>query len=255
MITTLHRLHERAAVVTGAGSGIGRAIALAFAAEGARVLCADINAAAARQTAQAIRAAGGQALARQVDVSRRTAVERMVSTALAAWGRVHILVAAAGIGPSAPFLDLAEAEWDRVLEVNLKGLFLCGQAVGRHMAEAGGGVIINVTSQLSEVAQAGSAHYMASKGGAKLLTKAMAIELAAYGIRVNALAPGLTNTAMTRLDTPDGRASRAKLFDHIPMGRAAEPDEIAQAAVFLASDEASYVTGASLFVDGGYLAL
>jgi 2-deoxy-D-gluconate 3-dehydrogenase len=249
------RLKDKNAIVTGAGSGIGRAIAVGYATEGARVMCADINVPAAQKTATDIRSAGGEAIAITVDVSTRAQVEAMVAAALAAYGRIHILVAAAGIGPVAPFLEVAEEEWDRVLDVNLKGLFLCGQAVGRHMAQAGGGAIINITSQLSEVAQTESPHYMASKGGGKSLTQAMAAELAQYGIRVNALAPGLTNTGMSKLDTEDGLNYRRKIVDHIPMGRPAQPEEMVGAAIFLASDESGYMTGASLIVDGGYTAI
>lgn len=251
----MNRLQGRCAIVTGAGSGIGRAIALGYAAEGAQVVCADINAATAQKTAGEISAGGGQALAVEVDVSRRDQVQALVSSALSAFGRIHVLLAAAGIGPVAPFLDLDEADWDRVIAVNLKGLFLCGQAVARHMAQAGGGVIINITSQLSEVVQAASAHYMATKGGGKQLTKAMAVELAPYNIRVNALAPGLTDTGMSKKATEEQRAARSKIVEHIPMGRPALPQEMVGAAVFLASDEASYVTGTTLFVDGGYLAI
>ncbi len=249
------RLKDKNAIVTGAGSGIGRAIAIGYAAEGARVICADINLPGAQKTAAEIQAVGSEAIAIAVDVSARAQVEGMVVAALAAYGRIHILVAAAGIGPVAPFLEVAEEEWDRVLDVNLKGLFLCGQAVGRHMAQAGGGAIINITSQLSEVAQTESPHYMASKGGGKSLTQAMAAELAQYGIRVNALAPGLTNTGMSKLDTDDGLNYRRKIVDHIPLGRPAQPEEMVGAAVFLASDESGYMTGASLIVDGGYTAV
>jgi NAD(P)-dependent dehydrogenase (short-subunit alcohol dehydrogenase family) len=250
------RLAGKHALITGAGSGIGRAIAIGFAAEGARVSAADLNLAAAEATTASIRQQGGTALALQVDVSDRSQVEQMLAAAIAAHSRLHILVSAAGIGPVAPFLELAEAEWDRVLAVNLKGLFLCGQAAARHMASSGGGVIINVTSQLSDVAQANCAHYLASKGGGKSLTQGMALDLAPHGIRVNALAPGLTNTALTQLNTDAGRASRQGLIDHhIPLGRAAEPEEMVGAAVFLASDAAGYVTGSTLVVDGGYRAV
>ncbi len=249
------RLQDKVAIVTGAGSGIGRAIALGYAAEGARVVAADINLPTAHKTAGEIQTSGGQALAVEVDVSQRAQVEALVAEALRAYNRIHVLVAAAGIGPIHHFLDIPEAEWDRVLAVNLKGLFLCGQAAARHMAQAGGGVIINVTSQAADVAQPDCAHYYATKGGGKLLTKAMAIDLARFHIRVNALAPGLTNTGIAGAAREDGWAFRAKILDHIPMGRAAEPAEMVGPAVFLASDESAYMTGASLVVDGGYTAI
>lgn len=247
------RLANKNAIVTGAGSGIGRAIAIGFAEAGAAVVAADINHASAEQTAAAIRAAGGQAIALEVDVTRRALVEAMLARALEVYGRIHILLASAGIATIRHFLDLPEDEWDRVLAVNLKGLFLCGQAVARHMAQAGGGAIINVTSQVADVAQPDCAHYYASKGGGKQLTRAMAVDLAQFNIRVNALAPGLTNTGMTA--SGDEWGYRRKILDHIPMGRPAEPRELVGAAVFLASDEASYMTGASLVVDGGYTAI
>ena len=252
------RLADKTAIVTGAGSGIGRAIALGFAREGARVVPADIDLASAQQTAEDIRAVGGDALAAPVDVSVRAEVEAMLAAALSAYPRVHILASVAGIATVRHFLDLPEAEWDRVLAVNLKGLYLCGQAVGRHMAQEGGGVIINVTSQVAEVAQPDCAHYYASKGGGKQLTRAMAIDLARFNIRVNALAPGLTNTGMTRRTSASGDEEwtyRQRILEHIPLGRPAEPEEMVGAAVYLASDESSYMTGASLIVDGGYTAM
>lgn len=252
------RLKEKNAIITGAGSGIGRAIALGFAREGAGVVCADLNLAGAQGTARDIAAAGGEALAVAVDVSQRAQVEALMEAAVAAYGRIHVLACAAGIATVRHFLDLPEAEWDRVLAVNLKGLYLCGQVVARHMAQAGGGSIINVTSQVSDVAQPDCAHYYASKGGGKQLTKAMAIDLARFNIRVNALAPGLTNTGMTKSTQAEGEEQwsyRQKILDHIPLGRPAEPAEMVGAAVFMASDEASYMTGASLVVDGGYTAM
>jgi glucose 1-dehydrogenase len=249
------RLLDKNALITGAGSGIGRAIALAYAGQGAGVAAADIQAEAAEATAHQIRAAGGRAIAIAADVSDAAQVQAMLDAALREFGRVHVLVAAAGIATVRHFLDLPEDEWDRVLAVNLKGLFLCGQAAARHMAASGGGVIINVTSQLAEVAQPDCAHYFASKGGARLLTKAMALDLARHNIRVNALAPGLTHTGMTRATGQAQPEQRRQALERIPLGRAAEPEEMAGAAIFLASDESSYMTGASLVVDGGYTAL
>ena len=252
------RLSGKNAIVTGAGHGIGRAIALGFAAEGARVFAGDIDLATAQQTAADIRSAGGEALAVEVDVSQRAQVEAMLAAALAAYHRIHLLVCVPGISTTRHFLDLPEDEWDRVLAVNLKSQYLCGQAAARHMAQAGGGAIINITSQVADVAQPMSAHYLASKGGGKMLVKAMALDLAPHNIRVNALAPGLTETRSTWLETEDGQKwlpFREKLIERIPMKRAGQPEEMVGAAVFLASDEASYVTGTTLVVDGGYLAI
>jgi NAD(P)-dependent dehydrogenase (short-subunit alcohol dehydrogenase family) len=252
------RLQDKNAIVTGAGSGIGRAIAIGFAREGARVACGDINDESARQTAEAIRAAGGEALAVRVDVSVRAQVESLLAAALDSYVRIHLLASVAGIATVRHFLDLPEDEWDRVLVVNLKGLYLCGQVVARHMAAAGGGSILNVTSQVSDIAQPDCAHYFASKGGGRSLTRAMAIDLARHNIRVNALAPGLTNTGMTKGTQHEGMETwtyRQKILDHIPLGRPAEPEEMVGAAIFLASDESSYMTGAQLTVDGGYTAM
>ena len=251
----MNRLDGKNAAVTGAGSGIGRAIALGFAAEGAAVLAADINPETATRTAEEIAEAGGRAEACEIDVSRVEDARRMVEAGLDHFGRLHVQVNAAGIAIPGHFLDISPEDWDRVLAVNLRGLFLCGQAAARHMAEAGGGAIIHITSQLSEAAQPDCAHYLASKGGGRMLTKGMALDLARHGIRVNAIAPGFTRTAMTRLDSEAALEAHARTIAHIPAGRPAEPEEMAGAAVFLASDEASYVTGTTLVVDGGYLAV
>jgi glucose 1-dehydrogenase len=249
------RLGGKNAIISGAGSGIGRAIAIGFAAEGAGVVVADIIADRALSTTAEIRQTGGQAEAVTADVSRRPDVEKMLDAALAAFGRIHILVSVAGIATVRPFLELPEAEWDEIMAVNLKSQYLCGQIVGRHMAGSGGGSIINVTSQLAEVAQPMSAHYQASKGGGKMLTKSMALDLAQFSIRVNALAPGLTDGGMDTDRSSAWRARQEKLHERIPMQRAARPEEMVGAAVFLASDEASYVTGSTVLVDGGYLAI
>lgn len=251
------RLANKNAIVTGAGSGIARAIALGFAREGARVVVGDIHGATARQTAEEIRAAGGEAIAIEVDVSRRAQVEAMLAAAIAAYTRIHILVCGPGISTTRNFLDLPEDEWDRVLDVNLKSVYLCAQAVALHMVEHGGGAVVNISSICEEVAQADAAHYIAAKGGMRMLTKAMALDMVGRGVRVNALAPGFTETALSgRFEhSEEGRAFLRRLVARIPMGRAAQPEEMVGAAVFLASDESSYVTGISLPVDGGYLAV
>jgi glucose 1-dehydrogenase len=251
------RLQGRSAIVTGAGCGIGRAIALGFAAEGASVLSADIIAERAHSTAEEILARGGRARAVTVDVSKRDQVHAMVEAAVDEFGQVDILAAVAGIATVRDFLELPDEEWDEVIAVNLTGQFLCGQEAARQMVQTGGGAIINVTSQVAEVAQPMSAHYQASKGGGKMLTKSMALDLIPHGIRVNALAPGLTDGGdQSWMDTDRGRAwkpHRVKLLERIPMHRAAMPEEMVGAAVFLASDESSYVTGTTIVVDGGYL--
>lgn len=247
------RLTGKNVIITGAGSGIGRAIAIGFANEGANIVAADINLFGADETKTRIIEAGGNAIACKVDVSQKADVEEMLHRSIDQYNLINVLVCSAGIQTNIPFLDLSEIEWDRLLSINLKGLFLCGQVVSRHMVENGGGSIINVTSQLAEVATMNKAHYHASKGGAKMLTQAMALELASYGIRVNALAPGPTNTPISPSGTPEGKAHREAVLKKIPLGRVAEPEEMVGAAVYLASDESSYVTGASLIVDGGFV--
>ena len=248
------QLTDRTALVTGAASGIGRAIAQALAAEGAAVMIADRDGPGAQATARALRASGHEAHHCVVDVTARDQVEAALAETVARQGGMDIFVAAAGIGGrSAHVLDLTDDDWAQVLAVNLTALFIGGQVAARHMAGAGGGSVIMVTSQPAEVAQRDAVPYVAAKGGARMLVKAMALDLAPHKGRVNALAPGLTNTAMTRLDDPQVRAARSDVIAHIPMGRPAEPGEIAGAAVFLASDAASYVTGTTIVVDGGYL--
>ena len=249
------RLQGKNAVVTGAGSGIGRAIAIGYAREGARVVAGDIDASTAGATAGTIRAAGGECIAVAVDVAVKAEVDALFAAALDACGRIHVLVSVPGISTTRAFLDLPEEEWDRVLDVSLKGHYLCGQAAARHMAERGGGAIVNISSICDEVAQASYSHYVASKGGVRMLTKAMAMELAGHGIRVNAIAPGPTDTGSEEMKR-EYAPLRRKVLPRVPMGRLARPEEMVGAAVFLACEsESSYVTGISLPVDGGYLAM
>ena len=249
------RLTGKHAIVTGAGSGIGRAVALGFAREGAGVVVGDVDPDRAREVAQAIEVAGGVALAVQVDVSDRASVEALVSAAVARFERIDILFNNAGVSSRTPFLEMSEAEWDRVLDTNLKGQFLVGQAVARHMADHGGGSIINTSSQLAEgAANPRSAHYLASKGGSRMLTRGMAADLAPYQIRVNALAPGVTVTNLTRQRLADDAEWRRIALERIPLGRFGEPDDLVGACIFMASDESRYMTGATLVIDGGYTA-
>lgn len=245
--------HEKVAIVTGAGSGIGASVAERLAGEGARVAVADVNEAAAQQVAAQIREAGGKAIAIQVDVSSPPQVTTLVSQTHKQWGRIHILVNNAGVSGKHPFLDMDVAEWDRVLSVNLKGAFLCSQAVARIMVqEGGGGKIINITSVNAKVVVPGLCHYCASKGGLHMLTKALAVELAPHKINVNAVGPGIVETSLTApsLKDPDTFQS---LLQNVPWGRVGQPEDVAEAVLFLASRRADYITGTSLWVDGGWL--
>jgi NAD(P)-dependent dehydrogenase (short-subunit alcohol dehydrogenase family) len=249
------RVEGKAALVAGAGGGIGGAGAEALAREGAAVLCADIDGAAADATAARIHAAGGRAAGLGLDVRDRAAVDEAVAMAVHEFGRLDILLDCAGISHRGNFLELDPAVWDRIIAVNLTGMFHLGQAAARQMVRQGsGGSIINVTSQLAEVARPERAAYVASKGGGRSLTHAMAVDLAAHGIRVNAIAPGPTLTGLTRASYTDPEARRATEA-LIPLGRLGQPDDLVGAVLFLASDESRWVTGSTVTVDGGYLAI
>jgi NAD(P)-dependent dehydrogenase (short-subunit alcohol dehydrogenase family) len=247
------QLADKVAVVTGAASGINRAIATRFAAEGASVVVADIDEAGGGDTASRIVSAGGRAIAVRADVRRRGEVESMLHAALSEFGSVDVLVNGAGVETLVPFLDLSDDDWERVLGVNLTGAFVCGQTVAREMVNAGrGGKIVNIASINAAIALPKQAHYVASKGGLLMLTKSMALELAPHRINVNAIGPGAVDTPLTAASLADP-ARREMLMGHIPLGRVAQPDDIAGAAVFLCSDAANYVTGTILYVDGGWL--
>src|SRR4051812_31270814 len=249
------RIEGTVALVTGAGGGIGGAGAEGLAREGAAVLCTDADGGAAEATAARIRDAGGRAAALALDVRDRAAVDAAVAAAVQAFGRLNILLECAGISQRSHFLELDAETWDRIIAVNLTGMFHTGQAAARQMVrQGGGGSIINVTSQLAEVARADRAAYVASKGGGRSLTHAMAVDLAAHGIRVNAIAPGPTLTGLTRAAYTDPEMRRATEAI-IPLGRLGQPDDLVGAVLFLASDESRWVTGSTVTVDGGYLAI
>jgi glucose 1-dehydrogenase len=249
------RVDGKVALVAGSGGGIGGAGAAGLAREGAALLCADIDAAAAEATAARIRDAGGRANALALDARDRPAVDAAIAAAVSGFGRLDALLDCAGVSQTAAFLDLDPGEWNRVIAVNLTGMFHLGQAAARQMVRQGsGGSIINVTSQLAEVARPERAAYVASKGGGRSLTQAMALELAPHGIRVNAIAPGPTLTGLTRASYADPERRRATIAQ-IPLGRLGEPEDIVGAILFLASDESRWVTGSTVTVDGGYLVL
>jgi glucose 1-dehydrogenase len=250
------RLADKIAIVTGGARGIGLAIAQRFVAEGAHVVIADVDETAGAAAARALGVRGRFIAA---DVGSAQDAERLVAQCCADFGGLDVLVNNAGIVHAAGFLDLAEADFDRVLRVNLKGAFLAGQAAARRMVEAvkGGGrpgTIINMSSVNAVVAIANQVPYCVSKGGLDQLTKVMALALAPHGIRVNAIGPGSIMTDILKSVATDKEAKR-RLLARTPAGRIGEPDEIAAIAAFLASDDASYITGQTIYADGGRLAL
>ncbi|MCX5516510.1 3-oxoacyl-ACP reductase [Kaistia algarum] len=242
------KLQGRRAAITGAASGIGRGIAMAFAAEGARVAVLDRDGVAAERVAAEIIAAGGEAIALSCDVADEASVEAAFAELRAAFGAADILVNNAGVLRDVPFEDMTIAEWDRVMGVNLRGAFLCTRQVVPAMKAQGWGRILNTASQLAHKGAAELTHYVASKAGLIGFTRALAHELARDGITVNAIAPGIIETAMSANVPPE---VKARVAEKLPIGRFGRVDEITGAAVLLASDEGSYFVGATVDVNGG----
>jgi len=241
------RLEGKVAVVTGAANGIGAATARRLAADGARLVVVDLNEGDLDQTVRAVSEAGGEVQAFGGDVSKAADVAQMIQQATERFGRIDILVNNAGINRDAMAHRLTEENWDAVLDVNLKGSFLCAQAVMPIMREQNDGRIVN-TASIAALGNVGQSNYAASKAGLIGLTRTLALEWSRYGIRVNCVAPGGTDTRMTA-GIPD--QIRETIMQRIPLRRFASPDEIAAAHAFLVSDDASYITGQTLFVDGG----
>lgn len=254
----MFELTGKVALITGASRGIGRGVALALAKSGADVVVNYAgNVEGANQTVAEIEGMGRKAIAVKADVSKKAEVEAMVLQAVTEMGKIDILVNNAGVLSFIPFLQLTEEEWDRIIDVNLKGQFLVGQAVAKHMTETGvKGKIINIASIASGglgVGYATLAHYCASKGGIVAMTEAMAIELGPLGINVNAIAPGAIDTDMIK-DFKANEQVTAGIMARLSIKRYGLPEDIGAMAVFLASEESSYCAGATFYVDGGWLA-
>ena len=248
------RFADQVVIVTGGAQGIGRACVEAFAAEGAAVVIADIDADGGAKTADAVKAQGGRAEFIQTDVGDAEEAQRLVDQTLQAFGRLDVLINNAGIIRTAEFLEISEADFDAVLRVNLKGVFLVGQAAARAMVRQGRGAIVNMSSANAVVAIPNQVPYVTSKGAVNQLTKVMALALADKGVRVNAIGPGSILTDLLKVVMSDDTARR-RILSRTPMGRCGEPAEVARVALFLASDDASYLTGQCIYPDGGRLAL
>ncbi|SON57074.1 Glucose 1-dehydrogenase [Hartmannibacter diazotrophicus] len=245
------RLKDKVAIITGAAQGIGLACAERFLAEGAKVMMSDINEEKLKAAAATLDTASFAA-----DAGLKADADALIARTVEVFGRVDILVNNAGITSANEFLDVKEEDFDRVIRVNLKSQFLCGQAAGRQMREQGeGGTIINMSSVNSILAIPDQVPYCVSKGGIQQLTKVMAISLAPYGIRVNAIGPGTILTELARDVVLSSEAARKKILARTPIGRCGEPEEVASCAVFLASTDSSYLTGQTIFPDGGRMAL
>lgn len=254
----MDRMHDKVVLVTGAGSGIGEACAKLFAEEGGRVVVEDINGDAANRVAAEIAAAHGTAIAVQGDVSVAADAERMVRAAVDEWGRLDVVISNAAVQKVVESIELlSEADWDRVIDVNLKGGFLLTKAAVPKMKQQGGGVILFTGSEMGFIADPAIPVYVASKGGLHMFMKAIAISLIKHNIRVNAFCPGETNTPLLQSEidnSPDPAATKVAYDAWAPIGRMADPREQAHVALFLASDESSFVVGSTYLADGGFTA-
>jgi len=250
------KLKNKVAIITGARRGMGRTHALTLANAGAKVVVSDLSLKDCLSVVEEIEKKGGEAMAIKCDVSKKKDVEAMVKKTIKKFKKIDILVNNAGIAQFMPFLKLTEKDWDKTININLKGYFLCSQACAKEMVKQKSGTIINISSIAMGQTGAGFstlAHYCASKGGITAMAEALSIELAPYNIRVNTIAPGVIDTPMVEDIKKDPKSLKVFL-ERIPMSRMGFPQEISDAVLFLASDNSSYITGSVLVVDGGYLA-
>jgi len=245
-------LKNKVVIVTGSRRGIGRTIALTLAKAGANVVVSDINMNDCNKVVEEIKAINGNALAVKADVSNPEDINQMVNLTTEKFGKVDILVNNAGIFIQKPLKDVSEKDFNKIININLKGVFLCSKAVVPEMIKQGKGKIISITSIAGQVGFANSSAYCASKGGIINLTRELALELGQYKINVNAIGPGVIETDMTKALLED-KATEEAILANIPLGRVGKPEDIANAALFLASDKSDYITGITLFVDGGWL--
>jgi len=253
-------LKGKVAIITGARRGMGKSHAIKLAKAGAKVVVSDISQEECQSVVGEIKKNGGEGLAVKCNVTKKEEVENMVRAAVDKWGKIDILINNAGICEFKPFLELTEEEWDRTLDINLKGYFLCAQAAAKEMVkQKSGGVMINVAS--TDMGQVGVglpflAHYSASKGGVVALTEALAVELASFNIRVNAIAPGAIDTPIASGQKIDPKIMETMqgIMARIPMRRMGRPEEVSNLVLFLASDASSYMTGSTVVIDGGWLA-
>jgi NAD(P)-dependent dehydrogenase (short-subunit alcohol dehydrogenase family) len=252
MLLDEFRLDGAAAIVTGGGGGMGRAISLALAEVGASVTVGDVVVEGGQQTVDLVKKAGGKAVFVKVDLGKRSEVDNMVETTVKEFGKVDILINNAGIQLAKPFIDLTEDEWHRVMNINLTSIFLCSQAAGKHMIKQGKGKVINIASNGGLAAATNQSVYCVSKAGVIMLTKALALEWARYNIRVNAIAPGYFRTPFSAKATEDEKTA-AELLKRIPLRRFGEPKDLGPLVVYLASPACDYMTGETLLFDGGHL--
>ena len=252
-------LNKKVALVTGAAQGIGKAAALVLASYGADIVCADLNETGATKTADQVKSTSCKCMVCRLDVSSQVDIHAAVEKAIVKFGRIDILVNAAGIAIQATVEDTSEAIWDKTMNINAKGVFLCCQAVAKHMKERKSGKIVNISSRAAKIGETGNGAYCSSKAAVSMLTQVLALEYAPYGINVNAICPGLVDTemiqeAVIRFSQQNGMTPaeyQKQWTDQIPLKRMARPEEVGEFIAFLASDKADYLTGSAYNIDGG----